>query len=103
MTRRPRSKMSIYTEIVMNDPRPRAVRRDEARAMVKGYRPAVANGKTIVSRSGFGKYRGHIGKKQIGKYVGMPEGPMHVTGHQRRKALLAWIAEQGSSRGTVAK
>jgi hypothetical protein len=70
MSRRPRSKMSVYTEIAMNDPRPRTVRRDEARAMVKGHRPAVANGKTIVSRSDFGKYMPHIGKKQIGKYLG---------------------------------
>lgn len=70
MARRPRSRMSIHTEIAMNDPRPRAVRRDGARAIVKGYRPAVANGKTIVSRSGFGKYMPHIGKKQVGKYLG---------------------------------
>lgn len=38
------------------------------------------------------KYMPHIGAKERRRYIGWPDGPMHVTGHERRAEHAKWLA-----------
>lgn len=47
--------------------------------------------RTRQDRRGRSKYMPHIGAKERARHAGKPDGPMHVTGHQRRAEHAAWL------------
>lgn len=47
---------------------------------------------TYRAPNGGSRYMPHIGAKERARHAGKPDGPMHVTGHERRAALLEWAA-----------
>lgn len=57
----------------------------------RAFRQSYGTGRRYYSTS---RYMPHIGAKERARHAGKPDGPMHVTGWQRRAEHAEWLASQ---------